>query len=335
MKYEPKNFEIMQPTTVEFEPDGKTYKVIVDNELKINLDRRSDTVGQLNLGVDESLLIRPFKEGKYFVVDGQIVDYRTSNELKFTHSMDSVRELIGHLGMVKTGNVISMTNTTSNLQWEALHNSIGGLFDVNVGFAWSPFQSDIDSVVEMIRQICTNGMVASDPIMKYSVPVINMWQENLKVGNDILVHQFNKLVLPRLEAMPNERISMYDVLGLRAMVAGFRDSDELNSQQVHALDNLFDTLDGLVTADVSSIKKNLLQFVPAPISTYDAFNIATECGTHYVAGDKSSHRAQALANGLLFNTTRSEKINLDLANLVADTQTFMDVDRAFFGHTSH
>lgn len=335
VKYEPKHFEIYRPVTVEFKESGKSFEVVLDDEIKIPLDRRSDIVGQLNLGVDEAPLLKRFADGSYFMVDGVVADYRTSNELKFTHSHDSISEMIKHLGMQKIGNVVQMTSITSELECEALNGQVGGLFDVKVGFNWSPFRTDIESVVEMIRQICTNGMVASDPIMSYRVPVINMWQDNLQVGNDILVHQFNKLVIPRLEAMPNERISMYDVLGLRAVIADLRESSDLKSQHVMALGNMFDSLDELVTSDVVAIKKNLLQFIPAPISAYDAFNIATECGTHYVSGDKTSKRAQAFANSLLFNDDRSNKINLDLRNLVADTQTFMDVDRAFFGHTSH
>lgn len=335
VRYEPKNFEIYKPSAVEFRESGKTYEVILDNQLSVKLDRRSDVVGQLKLGMDEKVLSTTFKDGSYFVVDNQVIDYRTSQDLKFTHSKESIQEMINHLGMIAKGNNIMMSNIMSELQCDALNSAAGGLFDVKVGFSWSPFQTDVESVIEMIRQVCSNGAIASDPVVNHSIPIINMWHENLKVGNDILVHQFNKLILPRIQALPNERISMYDVLSLRSLINKLSDTKELNHHQQNNLKNLYESLDSLVTADVSSIKKNLLQFIPAPISAFDAFNIATECATHYVASDKTDRMAQAFANNLLFNGDRTEKISLDLANLVADTQTFMDVDRAFFGHTAH
>ena len=135
--------------------------------------------------------------------------------------------------------------------------------------------------------------------------------------------------------MPNERISMFDVLTMRAFVNDLQNSNHLNKHQIEGLDNIFEKLDDLCDSEVLSIKKNMLQFIPAPISAYDAMNVATECATHFIGEDRTNKRAQAFANSMIFNEERGRKLDVDLDGLVTDTQTFMSADQAFFGLTCH
>lgn len=353
-KHHTDNFMVHTPSKVEFIVDtAKSFNVMLDDQFLLKLDPRHAVNGQLKLGVEPKVLEGQFLEGRYFIVDNKIIDHRLKQDLKFEHSTDSIKALVDHLGFAvadannpfafrtgraaRRGVVIDRPmarSETANFECDAL-GAIGGMFDVKIGFSWSPFSLDINSFIEMWRQICSNGAIAQDPIMNHRIPMMNQWQENLAISNQVIRHNFDKLVLPRLQALPDERINMQDVSVLHRMACDLKDTDKLGHDSYLHLANIIDTLDMVLDPEVSSLQGNLQKFIPAPISAFDAMNIATEMATHHVAADKSGVRAQAFVNSLIFDKRRQNNMNIDLSSLVTDTETFNNVDRAFFGETCH
>lgn len=339
--YEPDHFEVIKPEDVTFFRRKKNHFIAINDEYELQLDRRSNTVGQLLLGIDPEDLKQPFMDGRFFIVDDQVVDHRLAGQGGFEHSMKSIEALVRNVGLVsntKTGKIIARS-ITSDFEYNPF-DSLGGLFNVDLGFRWSPFSVDINSLIEMVRQICENGLAVSSPVVDCKIPIIGGWEDNLKLSNDVLSHVFHKKVDPRMKALPEERISLADAVLLTDILESL--TSERRSNKDDALDHnslvqIRDTLvDNIVTPDVKAMQKNILKFIPAPMTGFDAMNICTEIQTHYVRRDSApSSRLQGLATNILFDDKRQANLNVNLDTLVMDAKTFADTDRAFFGETCH
>ena len=349
------NWSIRAPSKVDFLYGGnKSWSVQLDDELTFNLDRRSPIAGQLNLDVDRDHLIEQFTEGRFFVVDDEVIDYRLQADLKFLHKDEDIKQLVDHLGFAKPisgafqpGNrnrhtrhgisrVIQARSQTEAFEASAI-DSLGGQFDIYTGFKWSPFSLDIHSYIEMWRLVCENGAIANAPLVNARIPMMNQWKENLEISNQVIRHNFDKIVMPRLAALPNERISMADLFTLRGIVSNLASTEDkdFKTNSIKHLANISAQLENAWDPRADNLGRNNLKFIPAPVSAFDAMNIATEVTTHHVAKDRTNARGQAFVNDLIFSETRRRNMNVDVNNLVTDVNTFDNVDRAFFGITCH
>lgn len=345
IKHHTEDFHLFTPSTVDFLSNGKSgYVAVLDGQWDIPVDRRSGLAGQLKLGVDRKLIETEFLDGKFFMVDDDVVDYRLKSDLSFVHSDDSIKSLAGSLGFARsTPSIFTDVAHSKHIYAQSsverfdcnATDTLGGQFDINIGFTWSPFASDISSFIEMWRQVCTNGAIAQSPIMNHRIPMLNKWEENLQISNQVLRHNFDKIVFPRLAALPNERISLDDMKNLMRIVSDLSNSTELAGDSIMHLANISDKLYEAWDPAADVLKSNVLKFIQAPITAFDAMNIATEASTHHVAIDRTGHRAQAFANKLIFNESRQRNLEVDLSLLVTDTNTFRNVDTAFFGQTCH
>ena len=345
------NFFVHTPSSVEFGTDHGTKYALLDGTWKHQFDRRSSIGAQLDLGVNEKHLKDQFLNGKFFIVDDHIVDHRLKDDLtrsQFIHSDDSIKALVEHLGFSKSvpkTNIIAVNELggvgkpMARSQTEVFEcnatNSLGGQFDITIGFSWSPFSVDIHSFIEMWREVCSNGAVARAPMMNHRIPMLNSWKDNLEISNQVIRHNFDQIVLPRLQALPNERISMNDLTVLMRIVDDQLSSKQLEHSSIKHLTTIRDKLDSAWDGDADRLKKNILKFIPAPVSAYDAMNIATEVGTHHVGRDRTSGQAQSFVNKLIFDQSRTRNLNVDLDSLAIDHETFNQVDQAFFGITAH
>lgn len=335
--YEPTDFRIITPQDITFFKRDNANFIAVDDEWEVKLDKRHNAVGQLALGIDPELLKPTFMGGRYFLVDDQIIDFRQAENIKFEHDMEALINLIKSVGMsVDQHGKIYAQSVTSKFEYEAFQ-SMGGEFNIDQGFKWSPFSMDIQAALEMLRLACYNGLVVSDPVMNHKIPVMNGWEENLAIANDVIRHTFDHKVGPRLAALPNEMISMHDAMGLCDLIGSALNSNKnelvLNHNELVAIQ---EKLEPLVTPDVRAMQKNLLKFIPVPITAFDAMNVATECATHHI--DPFSPQATKLsgfANNLLFSDSRQKNLDVNLDNLVMDTKVFSNADQAFFGVTCH
>lgn len=334
--YEPNEFRIITPDDVEFfKRDNQNY-IAVDGEWEVKLDRRHNAVGQLALGVDPELLKATFLGGRYFLVDDQIIDFRQAEQIKFEHDLTALMNLVKSVGMsIDQKGRIYAQSVTSKFEYEAF-GSTGGQFNIDQGFKWSPFSLDIQAALEMLRLACYNGLVVSDPVMNHKIPVMNGWEENLAIANDVIRHTFDHKVGPRIAALPNEMISMHDAMGLCDLIGSAINGKKDIVYNHNELVAIRDKLDPLVTPEVRGMQKNLLKFIPVPITAFDAMNVATEAATHYL--DPFSPQATKLsgfANNLLFSDTRQKNLDVNLDSLVMDTKVFSNADQAFFGVTCH
>lgn len=337
--YEPSSWEIITPEDITFYKNSKGDTcVAINDEWEVKLDRRHNAVGQLALGIDPELLKPTFLEGRYFLVDDQIVDFRTGDHLGFEHDEAGLMNLIKAVGMtVDKAGKIRARSITGKFEYDAT-NSEGGLFDIQQGFTWSPFSLDINAALEMLRLACYNGLVVSDPVMNHKIPVMNGWEENLAIANDVIRHAFDHKVGPRLAAMPTESISLHDAMGLCDLLGNCINGNVkkdvvLNHNELAAIHQ---KLELVVTDEARALQKNLLKFISVPITAFDAMNVATECATHYIRpGTSESNKLIGVANNLLFSTARQAALDVNLDNLVMDTKVFADTDKAFFGETCH
>lgn len=333
-RHEPSEFFIHTPSSVDFRKSYGVTKVIVDDKWEVPIDRRHQVAGQLALGVDPELLKPEYLNGRYFVVDDKVIDYRPASGLTHVHDQHAIEKLASTIGFVSNRGHIQAANVTHQLDYEAFQSD-GGQFNVQIGFNWSPFSIDIASKLEILRLACENMMVAKSPIMNHRIPMLNAWEENLAISNAVIGHSFHKMVGPRLAALPTERISMYDVVLMRGFLNDLASSKEADGAQLHALEEILELIEPLFTPQINNIQRNLLKFIEVPITGFDALNIATEAATHYVAKDRTGTKASAFANNLVFDRIRQQNIRTDMNNLVVDTQTFGCVDRAYFGLTIH
>lgn len=336
--YVPDNFFIHQASDVDFFKREKETYAAIDGEWEIRLDRRNNVVGQLALGVDPEELKHSFLAGRYFVVDDQIVDYRLAETLgKFMHDEKGLMNLVNKVGMTITQNgKIRAASTTGKFEYSAGHGE-GSQFNIDIGFEWSPFSLDIDSALSMLRLACYNGLMVNDPVMSHKIPVMNGWEDNLRIANDVLRHSFDHKVGPRMAQLPHEMINMHDAMGLCDLIgAALGDKKEgtiLNHNEVTRIKEL---LDPVVTSDVRSMQKNLLKFIGAPITAFDAMNVATELASHHIdPWSPAAKKLAGFANNLLFSDVRQNNLGVNLDNLVMDTKVFSNADQAFFGVTCH
>lgn len=336
--YEPDNFFIHQAQDVDFFKREKETYVAIDGEWEIKLDRRNNVVGQLALGVDPEELKHSFLGGRYFVVDDQVVDYRLAESVgKFMHDEKGLMNLVSKVGMsINEAGIIQAKSVTGKFDYAA-GQSDGLQFAVDIGFEWSPFSLDIDSLLSLIRLACYNGLTVTDPIMNHKIPVMNGWEENLAIANEVLSHSFYHKVGPRLAQLQDEMINMHDAMGLCDLIgSALGDKKEGTIINHNEVVRIHDLLNPVVTSEVRGMQKNLLKFIGAPITAFDAMNVATELATHHInPWSPAAKKLAGFANNLLFSELRQNNLAVNLDNLVMDTKVFANTDRAFFGETCH
>lgn len=336
---------VYSPTKVEFATHGGHNNIWLDDTFQVKLDKRNPMLGMIELGIDPDELKPEVLEGRFFIVDDEVVDYRFKKDLKFEHNEESVKALVDKLGFAtRVGNPRNAFSTARGpIQARATReafevnplDSMGGQFDIHIGFNWSPFDLDIHSVIEMWRQVCENGAIAQSPILDNRIPMMNRWEENLAISDRVVRHNFDKLVLPRLAALSSERVTLADVAQLQSIIGNLQQSKHLRSHSVMALKKMEEVVDRAWLPGTHQLKKNMLKFVPAPMTAYDAYNIVTEATTHHLGRDRTNHQGAAFVSSLIFNADRQRSSRTELDSLVTDTETFANPDKAFFGETCH
>lgn len=332
------------PSKVDFYVDGGHSHMYLDDKFKVALDPRGSIAGQISLGIDPDDVKPEVLEGRYFIVDDHVVDHRLKSQFKFQHSDESIKALVDKLGFAQSlttdhqgrerRGAVQARATREAFEVNPL-DSIGGQFDIHIGFHWSPFDLDIHSIIEMWRQVCSNGAIAKSPILDNKIPMLNRWEENLAISDRVVRHSFDKLVLPRLKALPNERITLADVAALSGILNNLQQSKHLHSHSIMALKKMEEFVDSAWLPGANDLKKNMQKFVSAPMTAYDAYNIVTEAATHHLGRDKNNHQAAAFTSSLIFNADRQRSSRTELDSLTTDTNTFANPDRAFFGETCH
>ena len=155
--------------------------------------------------------------------------------------------------------------------------------------------------LELIRQVCTNGMMMISPAFRSEMrvngdPVPLLRRVFSTYTNDQGIEVLNR----RLETAKNTFASMREVDKMRKFVAIGSPAGlalgEMISQKVESF--------GL--ADVASLSEKRMAILPVNATVYDLINIATEAATHGTGGMMDNNRIYGFATNLLIDQSDLE-----------------------------
>lgn len=293
--------------------------------------------------------------GSFFFIQGELIDFRDHSYNGFIHDEETISVFMEILGFQQRKNLpfhhsrkrdnhdqsdIILRKVWSNTEIVVPGYQQGGQFTSQLSFLWNPYVKTINSSFDLVREICTNGMVGLTSFLNTKVPVMNREVEHLDIASRQIQNKVTSVVIERIKAMGVERASIGDCLLL----------------EQHAYDRLYspgekaggerDRLLQLMTAvapkqhlghvyrDNIFTDKNMAKQLPAHLSNFDVFNIATELRSHTGQCAKSSDVAlDRFSNGIIFD--RQDNFGASAARFTAGpTSSFADAERAFYSNMS-
>lgn len=303
--------------------------------------------------------------GHYFFVDEHLVEWRDRQYPGFVHSDDTIQAFMNIIGVMdmqsmpahrrasmerrvkrSSGDVapLALRRVWADHEIEIPFYHEGGQFTSSIGFEWSPFTHFVSGTFDLVRQICSNGMVGTSNFMNIRVPVQNRWEEHMTIAATQLGNKVNDRVIHRIGAMSSERASLADCMTLMdhasarlgsADVTSMVEREHLN-QIYHAL-NPREHLSDVYRESVFD-NKALAAQQPSHLTRLDMYNVATELVTHYPeTSDSSSFALHRMANNMLLPNEGNGSVDARkraLAGGRAQLAGFSDPDRAFFGDLS-
>lgn len=331
---------------------GPSALITVNDRFEHQFPASSRVSKELELITEKDLTER-LNGGSYFFIDDQLIDFRDRRYNGFVHedkSIDALMDVIGfrelktrtnratHRLINRTqSNSISLSKMWSRTEIEVPMYREGGGFNSQLNFTWNPFTKNVSSVFELVRLICENGMVGTTPFVNMQIPLVNRWEEHLEISNLQLQNKISGIMKRRLEEMTTSRASVADLLTLDRHISGrLKQKDVPAGQDNKGLLELYRAIDpfehltSYYKLDALENKAIAAQ-LPAHITVFDAWNIATEVCTHYAPSESSTDAGlQKLANSLVFDractTNQVENIGSHIK-----LSPFSSPERAFFG----
>jgi hypothetical protein len=300
--------------------------------------------------------------GNFFFINGNLIDFRDAHYDGFIHSdsnLDSLmenigvhnastRERISHRSNTVTGSGIILSNRWNQQEIHVEGYQEGGAFTSNLNYDWNPFHQYVNGVFELVRLICTNGMVGSSDIFNARIPVVNRWQEHLEIASRQIQNKVNGTVTKRLHQMGNERASVgelqlisthaenrlleLDIVDFGSMAqfdevrASLRNINNIANPEIHLANHY---------KAGAFEDKNLTAQLAGHLSLFDAWNLVTEMFSHTKEVVSSSNTAlQKMANALVFDGAKRDA-RLNRTDVTAPVMSsFSDPEVAFFGKLS-
>jgi len=211
----------------------------------------------------------------------------------------------------------------------------GNEFNSQLSFVWNPYVKTINSSFDLIRLICTNGMIGLTSFLNTRIPLFNRWEEHLDIASRQIQNKVNDTVIGRVQHMASERASVGECMLLeqhafdRLYAPTIKDSDE-RERLINILTAVSPKthLSSVYRSEVFD-DKNMADQLPGHLTHCDVFNIATERRSHTQCSTKSSNTAlDRFANHILFDDdTDTSGAQLSGPKLSA----FSSPERAFFG----
>lgn len=203
----------------------------------------------------------------------------------------------------------------------------GGNFNLTAGFEWSAFQKNLKTTVEILRQICTNGMVGRGPLFEKEVPVINLFDHHLDIAAKQLVDISKRRIATRLEVMSREHSLWQEVNLVKGHIERRLKDDPLNQRLQKLDDILYEHSDLQTYYKKDAIEKGIVKALPTTISRMDLWNIATEMNSHtHELVHSTASSLDRISTSLLF----PKHIEGVVAEVTAKT-AFGSPEQAFFG----
>lgn len=347
-------YELIQNAAVEVSVQRDNKKrpmatIVVDDKYTHQFPHTSRVSKHLDMMTEQDLADR-LSGGSFFFVENQLIDFRDGAYNGFVQSDAAIDTLMNVIGYQQKAD-LKMTHMMKRndeinspiILRKAWHNNeisvpgyqSGADFNSVLSFSWNPFVKHVNSAFDLIRLICTNGMVGVTSFLNSKVPLMNRWEEHLDIAARQIQNKVNDIVIQRVQAMTLDRASVGDLLLLEDHAVS-RHRHATDSQELTRLMNILHAVSpsvhlGNVYKDNVFENKNLAAQLPSHLSMFDAFNIATELRTHTAASNDSSDNAlDKFANSLLFD--REDNYNAS-GNRVQHVRqaAFSSPDKAFYG----
>jgi hypothetical protein len=292
--------------------------------------------------------------GTYFFIGDTLQDCRDGSYNGFVHTDDTVGKFMDVLGYqhkdsmrfqhsrkrsegdTPTSNIV-LQKTWSKSEIIVPGYAQGTDFSSELSFMWNPFVKTINSTFDLVRMICENGMVGMTSFLNTKVPLVNRFEEHLDIASRQIQNKVNSVMVERIQTMAIDRASVADCLLVQQHVmdrlySPIERSAEENKRlacmlaAVSPKTHLNEVYHEGVFAD-----KNLASQLPAHLSCFDVFNIATEVRTHTSPCGKSSDAAlDKFSNKLLFD--REDNYVASASRTTASRLSpFSGAEQAFFG----
>jgi hypothetical protein len=298
--------------------------------------------------------------GQYFFVDGKLMDFRDGNYGGFVHSDESIQQLINIIGFLDTAGMgrskpFKKSNTLSsglmlgNIWYDDEETKTerqiivpgyaadGGKFTSRMAFRWNPFVKNVESLFQIIRLICENGMVGLASLCNTRIPLINRWEEHLDIAYKQIQNKVEAIATQRFRQMATERASVEEVTQLyrhaEHRVKGANKEGRLTeAEKLARISKICNPVVHLGTVYNESVFRDqrLAAQHPAHLTTFDAYNMATEIRSHTVENDESTdHALDRFSNRILFE--RKDLASYAQRESQVRLSAFSNPDEAFFG----
>ena len=225
----------------------------------------------------------------FFGPNGQLIDFRDGNYHGFVHTDESINRLLGVIGASETkSGDSSLRKVWSTNEINVPEYASGGDFSSRLSFKWNPFHTHINSAFELVRLVCTNGMVGLTSFLNTKVPLINRWEEHLDIANLQIQNKVTSIVSQRLGQMGLERATIAECQQVADHAHNrLKDGNALDGEARNRLQNISMIasperhLGGVYRDNVFNDRRLGAQ-MPAHLATFDVYNMATEVRSHTV-----------------------------------------------------
>lgn len=339
---------------------SKPQVTITVNNDKQHTFATSSRISKAMLVMSEEDLGKRLSGGSYFFVGDHLIDFRDRHYNGFEHSDQAIDKLMEVIGTKDStyrerrafGSNTTLSTTMLANRWKSDNFQIkayqeGGAFTSNLSYVWNPFHQHVRGVFELVRQICTNGMVGTTDFFQSRIPVINRWEEHLEIAARQIQNRVNDQVTVRLEQMGKQRASVSELnliadhaenrlIDLRAMDFAERADFEKAAMMLR---NIFFAakpsihLAGYYKPAVFE-NSSLAAQMSGHLSLFDAWNMVTEMNSHSDESELSTGAAlQRLANSMVFDKGNQFARHNMKNNAIRQPllSSFSDPRTAFFG----
>ena len=289
--------------------------------------------------------------GSYFFVNDALIDCRDNQYNGFVHSEEAIEQLMQTIGIETnvattrrnnlrlntTVSPITLTKKWSEDAFQVPGYLAGGAFSSAITFGWNPYMQYVRGAFEIIREICTNGMVGTSDLINCRIPLINRWEEHLNIADIQMQNMVQSFVARRLSEMGHERATVSELQLItnhararleNASVLFDNKAAQRLIEIIRAVDPKYH-LTGHYNEQVFN-NSNVAARMPGHLSLFDTWNAVTEIHSHTTeCADSTGGGLQRLANKMVF-PSKDDKKGL-LIERTPMISAFSDPDRAFFG----
>lgn len=327
--------------------------IVNDGELDHTFDKNSRISKSISYVSTKALADR-LTGGKFFTINDQLIDFRDNQYTGYIHNHDAIQKLIDIVGVSKLTNryiklkhrsAISDIVLTNRWGTDSIYISeykTGGEFQSILRYCWSPFDQTIRSTFELIRLICSNGMINTTNFFNAKIPMVNRWEEHMNIAYKQIQDKIRNRIHHRIVEMGQQRASVGDLIRISTHVHNRITNEKSikSAEQYQRLLNIARIIDprqhlsNFYKQTVFSNMK-IANRMPGHLTAFDAWNIVTEISTHTNDSPDSSDTAlQRIANDLMFNEEKQKQRMIDIDNNSRSLSSFSDPTAAFFGTMS-